>query len=737
MRTTVPRDELLKIVYGEHADPFSVLGYHEIHDNGRSEFSIRVFVPDAQTISIVLHEYKKEMTRIHQGGFFELVFDHPLGDLRYLVEVHTLNGNIRTFHDPYSFGTIMSQFDLHLIGEGTLDIPYEKLGAHPVTIGEVPGVYFATWAPNARRVSVAGDFNNWNGRHHPMRKLSPSGIWELFIPDIGVGTHYKFEVMFQTRHILMKADPYALASELRPRCASIVTDRHKYSWGDNRWLEERKKHSYFNEPLNIYEVHLGSWLQSEEVDEESDAPFLNYRELAHKLVDYVKDLGYTHIELMPVMEHLLDASWGYQVTGYYAPTSRFGTPDDFRYFVDHCHRHNIGVIMDWVPAHFPRDYTALARFDGSALYEHLDPRKGFHPHWGTYIFNYERNEVRNFLISSAIFWIKEYHLDGLRVDAVASMLYLDYGREGGDWVPNKYGGRENLEAIAFIRELNERLHQQFPDVIMIAEESTAWPMVTKPVYSGGLGFDYKWNMGWMNDFLKYMSSDPIYRKHNHNLLTWTLVYSFAENYILPLSHDEVVHLKKSMLDKMPGDVWKKMSNLRLTYGYQMGHPGKKLLFMGGEFGQWREWTEKRSLDWELLQRPEHQKLLEFVKALNHFYRSQPALWDRDLEGGSFEWIDFADVDRSIICFIRHSRKKEEDLYFAFNFTPVPRHDYRIGVPDPGTYREIFNSDDKRFGGSGLLNGGEIRTEPISWHKHYHSFLITMPPLGFIVLKKKQ
>ncbi|MBN2383954.1 1,4-alpha-glucan branching protein GlgB [bacterium] len=741
MNETVTREEIARIVFGDHDDPFSVLGYQRIklRGRGRTMHSVRAFVPDAEQMLLVCgDDGPVPMHRLHNAGFFEVVLDDPPSIIPYRLEAVYPDGSRMQMYDVYSFGPVMSTYDLHLIGEGTEEFIYHKLGAHLKTVQGVSGTYFAVWAPNARRVSLTGPFNRWNGRQHPMRKLRPSGVWEIFMPEIGPGEHYKYEIVFASRPIIMKADPYAFQSEVRPSCASIVTDLEKYTWGDKVWLDKRKKYNHYEKPLSIYEVHLGSWKQKPVADKDKDVTdthmFLNYRELAHELVDYVTRLGYTHIELMPVTEHLLDASWGYQVTGYYAPTSRYGSPDDFKYFVDYCHQHEIGVLMDWVPAHFPRDYTALARFDGTALYEHLDPRRGFHPQWKTYIFNFGRNEVRNFLIGSALFWLKEYHLDGLRVDAVASMLYLDFSREQGQWLPNKYGGRENLEAVEFLQELNVRVHKLFPDVLMFAEESSTWPMVTRPVYSGGLGFDLKWNMGWMHDTLKYMALDPIFRKFQHNILTWSLFYAFTENFVLPFSHDEVVHLKKSMFNKMPGDYWKMMANLRLCYAYHYSHPGKKLLFMGGEFGQWHEWSEKQELQWELLDREPNRKLQTYIAELNQFYRKEPALFESDFERSGFQWIDFADADQSVISFIRRGKKQEEQIVWVFNFTPLPRHDYRIGFPRPGTYREIFNSDLDRYGGSDVRNPSLVETEAIAWHKSDCSVRLALPPLAAIAFK---
>ncbi|MFC1851201.1 1,4-alpha-glucan branching protein GlgB [candidate division CSSED10-310 bacterium] len=733
MKTTVSQDDLLRIVYGDHDDPFSVLGYHQLEQPAHTVYTIRVFVPDA--ISVIIYAQDREpiqAKKCHPAGFFEAILEREMMSFPYLLDVTLEDGQVIRMHDAYCFWSIMSPYDIHLIGEGTQQHVFEKLGAHPMTINDVSGVYFAVWAPDARRVSVTGDFNRWNGRQNPMRKLKPAGIWELFIPDIGFGDRYKYEVVFQTKHILMKTDPYAFASELRPRCASIVTDLESYQWGDADWMTARRKKKHLELPLSIYEVHLGSWQQ--DPDTSKEIRFLNYRELAEKLVAYVLDMGYTHLEILPISEHLLDASWGYQVTGFYSPTSRYGSPDDFKYFVDYCHQHGIGVFMDWVPGHFPRDYTALARYDGTALYEHLDPRRGFHPQWGTYIFNFSRNEVRNFLIGSALFWLQYYHLDGLRVDAVASMLNLNFGRKEGEWLPNEYGGIENLEAVKFLQELNDRVHEQFPDVLMMAEESSSWPLTTGPTYRGGLGFDMKWNMGWMNDSLKYMSADPIYRKFQHSVLTWSIFYAFSENFILPLSHDEVVHLKKSILGKMPGDEWKKMANVRLFYGYQYGHPGKKLLFMGGEFGQWREWTELMSLQWEVLQNPLHQKLQTYVRDLNKLYRQEPCLYEIDGHSDGFLWIDFADADRSVIAFMRKGKKKDDELIWIFNFTPIPRPDYRIGVPKPGYYKEIFNSDLEKYGGSNVGNFESVAAVKGSWQIFEYSCPVSLPPLGVIVFR---
>lgn len=626
---------------------------------------------------------------------------------------------------------VLTDFDLHLIGEGSHYKKYEKLGAHVMEINGIKGVHFAVWAPNAKRVSVIGDFNNWDGRRHPMQVLGSSGVWEIFIPGLDEGELYKFEIKSKFHnYIAVKVDPYAFYFEVRPKSASIVYNINKYQWNDSTWMEMRAKKNWFESQVSIYEVHPGSWMR---VPEEGNR-WLTYRELADKLVKYVKEMGYTHIELLPVTEHPLDASWGYQTIGYFAPTSRFGTPEDFMHLIDQCHQNNIGVILDWAPAHFPRDAHGLGFFDGTCLYEHEDPRKGEHRDWGTLIFNYGRNEVRNLLISNALFWFEKYHVDGLRVDAVASMLYLDYSRKEGDWIPNIFGGRENLEAIDFLKKFNEIAHEYHPGILTIAEESTAWPGVSRPTYLGGLGFSMKWNMGWMNDMLEYISKDPVHRKYHHSDLTFSLLYAFTENFILGLSHDEVVHGKRSMLSKMPGDMWQKFANLRLFYGFMYGHPGKKLLFMGGEFGQWDEWNHDRSIDWHLLQYEPHWRLQKYVKDLNHLYRSEPALYEVDFNYWGFEWIDFRDSEQSIISFIRRSKAPDDFLIFVCNFTPLPRFNYRMGVPKSGFYKEILNSDSSEYWGSNLGNSGGVPAEEIPWHGRPYSMNITLPPLATIVFK---
>jgi len=629
---------------------------------------------------------------------------------------------------------VLTDFDLHLIGEGSHYKKYEKLGAHVMEIEGVKGVHFAVWAPNAKNVSLIGDFNNWNSKTHPMHSLGSSGIWELFVPGIGEGAVYKFEIRSRhNKYTAQKADPFAFYFELRPKSASIVYDIDGYGWNDGEWMEGRPKTHWLDSPVSMYEVHLGSWMRAPE----EGSRWLNYRELAEKLIPYVKEMGYTHIQLLPVTEHPLDASWGYQPLGHFAPTSRHGEPKDFMYFVDQCHQAGLSVILDWVPAHFPTDGHGLGFFDGTCLYEHADPRKGFHPDWGTKIFNYGRNEVRSFLISNALFWFEKYHIDGLRVDAVASMLYLDYSRKEGEWIPNMYGGRENLEAIDFLKRFNEVSHEYYPGVLTIAEESTAWPNVSKPTYLGGLGFSMKWNMGWMNDTLEYFSKDPVHRKYHHNNLTFSLLYAFTENFILPLSHDEVVHGKGSLLNKMPGDMWQKFAGLRSLCGFMYGHPGKKLFFMGGEIGQWDEWNFDKSLDWRLLEFEPHQGLQRFVKDLNRVYKSEPSLYEVDFDYRGFEWIDFHDVEGSAIAFLRRAKNPEDFTVFICNFTPVPRLNYRLGVPKPGFYREILNSDSSIYWGSNMGNAGGVYAEHIPFQGRPHSIRISLPPLAVVVFKPER
>ena len=716
-RNRLDRDEL-KIIEARHHDPFSVLGRHS--KNGKP--FVKVYLPHAESVKIV--DPNIELQRTPDTDFFSAEVPEDLPG-HYLLHWVDKNDNHHENHDPYSFAAQMSDFDQHLFAEGKHWHIYQKLGAHLTSIDDVPGVLFSVWAPNAGRVSVVGEFNQWDGRCNLMRTLGGSGIWELFIPDLTAGNLYKFEIQNRySSEILLKTDPYGQQFELRPQTAAIVFKEDNYQWQDHSWMDHRASHEWLHQPTSIYEVHLGSWQRDAENN------FLSYRELAEQLVDYVKEMGFTHIELLPITEHPYDLSWGYQTTGYFAPTSRYGSPDDFRYFVDCCHNNGIGVILDWVPAHFPKDSFALARFDGSALYEHEDPRKGEHRDWGTLIYNYGRNEVKNFLLSSAFFWLEEYHLDGLRVDAVASMLYLDYSREDNDWVPNMYGGNENLEAIDFLRELNTITHEQHPGTVVMAEESTAWPQVTRPTWTGGLGFSMKWNMGWMHDILSYMSHDPIHRMHHHDQLTFGLLYAFTENFILPFSHDEVVHGKNSLLYKMPGDEWQRFANLRLLYTFMYTYPGKKLLFMGCEFAQGSEWDVTKALDWYVLDYPFHQGVQGLVKNLNKLYKKHSSLFQYDFNEQGFAWIDCHDVKQSIISYMRKS--DNETLLIILNFTPVPRENYRIGVPAEGTYREIFNSDSSIYNGANLGNGPKT-SEPTPWMDQPFSIELTLPPLAGIIL----
>jgi 1,4-alpha-glucan branching enzyme len=714
-------DDLLKIAQARHHDPFSVLGRHPTADKTR----ITVFLPYAE--SVKLADQAVDLERIPETDFFEALVSPSKLALHYQLQGVDNKGKKFKFYDPYDFTTQLPAFDQHLFGEGKHWHIYQKLGAHLITVDGIKGVHFCVWAPNAERVSVVGEFNYWDGRCHPMRSLGGSGIWEIFIPEVDSGSLYKFEILNrQTGEILVKTDPYGQAFEFRPQTASIVKSDQAYSWQDGQWMNARTQYDWLHQPMSIYEVHLGSWRR------DASGNFLSYRELAVELVSYVKELGFTHLELLPITEHPLDASWGYQTSGYFAPTSRHGTPDDFRYFIDYCHQHHIGVILDWVPAHFPKDQFALARFDGSALYEHQDPRKGEHRDWGTLIYNYGRNEVKNFLLSSAIFWLEEFHLDGLRVDAVASMLYLDYSRSENDWIPNQYGGNENLEAITFLRDLNAVTHDQHPGTVIMAEESTSWPQVTRPTWTGGLGFSMKWNMGWMHDILGYMSRDPIHRPHHHNQLTFGMLYAFSENFVLPFSHDEVVHGKGSLLSKMPGDDWQKFANLRLLYSFMFTYPGKKLLFMGCEFGQGTEWNFNRALDWYMLDYPQHQGIRNLIKDLNKLYTIHSALFKYDFEHQGFEWIDCHDVQQSVLCYRRKSL--QEDLIVVLNFTPIPREFYRVGVPFEGSYTEIFNSDSNYYGGSNIGNSVAL-SEPEPWMNQPHSINLTLPPLAAIVLKR--
>ncbi len=627
--------------------------------------------------------------------------------------------------------SLLTDYDLYLLGEGNNYRLYEKLGAHVSERNGTAGTHFAVWAPNARQVSVIGDFNAWRRNQHPLESLGSSGIWEGFIPGVGPGALYKYAIDSRNGNFWVdKADPCGFAAEVRPHTASKVWDLSDYMWGDGSWLSERASRHALGAPISIYEVHLGSWKR---VPEEGNR-WLSYRELAPQLAEYAQQMGYTHVEFLPVMEYPLDASWGYETVGHFAPTSRFGTPADFMYLIDTLHQHGIGVILDWGPAHFPRDEHGLGYFDGTHLYEHSDPRKGEQPDWGTFIFNYGRHEVSNFLIGNALFWLDKYHVDVLRVDAVASMLYLDYGRKPGEWIPNEYGGRENLDAVAFLRRLNEHLYAEFPDAFTIAEESTSWPMVSRPTYLGGLGFGFKWDMGWMHDTLDYFGLDPIYRRYHHNELTFRMLYAFSENFVLPLSHDEVVYGKRSLLAKMPGDDWQKFANLRLLLGLMFAQPGKKLLFMGGDFGQWREWNHDASLDWNLLEEPQHRGLQRWVRDLNGLYCGEPALHKLDCDPAGFEWVDCDNAEESVIGFLRKGTTPDDLLLVACNFTPVPRHDYRIGVPRGGRWAEVLNSDAPVYGGSGQGNLGGVVAEPVAWHGRSHLLNVTLPPLGIVIFK---
>ncbi len=717
-------DGLERLIALEHRDPHSILGAHL----ERQGVVVRVFRPDASRVSLLIdgEEERRAMTRVEPAGLFSLRLRRRRDLFGYRLQIHFADGSSVTTRDPYSFLPTVGDLDLHLMGELRHDRPYEVLGAHVREPGGVSGVGFAVWAPNARSVSVVGDFNSWDGRIHMMRSMGGSGIWELFIPGLADGERYKYEIRPHEGPPYLKTDPWAASLERPPATASI-TYRSRYRFADDRWMDERGSRDPLRAPLSIYEVHLGSWRR---VPEERNR-WLTYRELGPALADYVSDLGFTHVELLPVMEHPFSGSWGYQVSGYFAPTARFGTPDDFRSFVDALHRRNIGVILDWVPGHFPTDAFALARFDGTALYEHLDPRRGFQPEWGTYIFNFGRTEVRNFLLGSAQCWLREFHADGLRVDAVASMLYLDYARREGEWLPNLHGGRENLEAVDFLRILNERIYDRLAGAMTLAEESTSWPAVSRPTYTGGLGFSFKWDMGWMHDTLEYFGKDPVYRRWHHRDLTFGLLYSWNENFVLPLSHDEVVYGKRSLLSKMPGDRWRQFANLRALYGYMWARPGKKLLFMGGEFGQWNEWNAEESLDWHLLQGEEHRGLQALVRELNRLYRAHPALWEADHDHRGFEWIAADNSDDNVIAFMRIAPADGGRLICACNFAPVAREHYRIGAPRPGYYRELLNTDAAVWSGSNVGNAGGVNAEPTPYNGMPHSISITLPPLGVL------
>jgi 1,4-alpha-glucan branching enzyme len=745
--SAAPRDPLDQgnigaLINGRHGAPFDILGPHALTIDGRPYWVVRAFVPGARAITLLpaaaadaaLAPLPLPLRELHPFGLFSVVAPGS-APARYQLEIERQTGVVERRRDPYAFPPLLSDFDLHLIGEGRHQDLYERMGAHRRQVDGVDGVNFAVWAPNARRMSVVGDFNSWDERAHPMR-LRSSGVWELFLPEVTVGALYKYAVLSWNREYrALKADPFAFAAELRPGTASRVWDLSGYVWGDTEWMNERGARNAPDAPMAIYELHAASWKPSSAPDSSQ----VTYRDLANQLVPYIKDLGYTHIELMPIAEHPFDGSWGYQVTGYYAPTSRYGTPQDFMYFVDVCHQAGIGVLVDWVPAHFPKDEHGLNYFDGTHLYDHADPRQGEHPEWGTLVFNFGRNEVRNFLIANALFWFERYHIDGLRVDAVASMLYLDYAREPGEWMPNRYGGRENLEAVSFIRECNTTIHTRQPDVLTIAEESTAWPYVTAPVVDGGLGFSLKWNMGWMHDILEYMHYDPIHRSYHQNELTFSFLYAFSEKFVLPFSHDEVVHMKGSLLNKMPGDRWQKFANLRALYAFMYAHPGKKLLFMGAELAQWSEWNFAGYLDWYLLDPglpdgPEHGQAQTLVRDLNRLMRAHPALYECDFSSSGFEWIDGSDTAHSVIAFMRYGKGKSDPLVVVCNFTPVPHHDYRVGVPYPGHYEELLNTDAAFYGGSNVGNLGGADADAVPMHGHAQSVPLTLPPLAAVILR---
>ncbi|HIP83783.1 MAG TPA: 1,4-alpha-glucan branching protein GlgB [Desulfocapsa sulfexigens] len=731
------KEQIDRLLRAEHYDPFQVLGVHFTDKGKHPAATIRCFQPSARSITLLIDDQEIPMKRVRDEGIFEAcvdrekINDSDLDPYTYQYKIIYNDGNEQTVNDPYRFMPILSEEDRYLFNFGTNYELYNHIGAHPGMYSQIRGTIFRVWAPSATRVSVIGNFNSWDGRVNPMRSLGNSGIWELFLPGIGENEIYKFEIRTTQGELLEKSDPFQFFGEFRPKTASMVHYLDHYQWKDQEWQESKKSANPYENALSIYEVHPGSWQR----DPKNPDRFLTFKELADKLIPYVKKLGFTHIELMPVMEHPLDESWGYQITGPFSITSRYGTPEDFMFFVDCCHEEGIGVILDWVPAHFPKDAHSLARFDGTALFEHEDPRKGAHPEWGTFIYNYGRKEVSNFLIANALFWIDKYHIDGLRVDAVASMLYLDYSRKEGEWLPNNHGGRENLEAIEFIKHLNSIVYDRHPGTLMIAEESTSFYGVSKPADAGGLGFGFKWNMGWMNDILDYFEKDPIYRRFHHNSLTFSIMYAFSENFILPLSHDEVVHGKKSLLDKMPGDLWQKFANLRLLFLCMWMHPGKKLLFMGNEFGQWREWNCKQSLDFHLLRENElHNEMLTFFEKLNALYKNNASLWELDFSQEGFQWMDLEDRENSIITYARYAKNRDDHLVCLLNFTPQTFYGYKMGLPTGSNYEQIFCSDQSRFGGSDAANKTIYKTiaEPYA-QAQFHAN-VTVPPLAGIVLK---
>ncbi len=710
-------------------NPHRLLGAHEGTWEGKRGLCVRAWHPDAEAAELVPDSGKPiAMNRLGCPGVFGVWLPGRTFPLHYRVRFHFPQRDTWEIEDPYQFLPSLGELDVHLLCEGNHFHAYRKMGAQLREIDGVKGASFCVWAPNARRVSVIGEFNNWDGRVHPMRSLGSSGLWEIFLPGVCDGMGYKFEILTHDWHLRYKADPYSFAFDLRPSTHSRVVDLHRHQWSDDAWMERLPERRPLEEPMNVYEVHLGSWMR---IPEEGNR-WLTYRELAERLVHHVKRYGFTHVELLPIAEHPFDGSWGYQVTGYFAPTSRFGSPADFKFFVDYLHRHGVGVIVDWVPAHFPRDDFALRWFDGTALYEHADPRRGEHKDWGTLVFDYGRPEVRNFLLSNALFWLDEYHIDGLRVDAVASMIYLDYSREPGEWTPNEYGGNENLEAISFLRQLNEVVHAEYPGRFTVAEESTSFAGVSRPTYAGGLGFTFKWNMGWMNDTLRYFGRDPLYRKYHQNDLTFALVYQYTENFVLPLSHDEVVHGKGSLMSRMPGDRWQKAANLRLLYSYMYAHPGKKLLFQGAEIGQFAEWHHGRSVDWHLASDPFHKGIERCLEAVGQLYLRSREFWLFDNDAIGFRWLEYDDAENCVLAFVRQG--PDRHTICAFNFTPVPRLGYRLGAPEAGVYRESFNSDSALFGGSNVGNYGRVFTQPVPWHGCAQSVYINLPPLGAVYLQ---
>jgi 1,4-alpha-glucan branching enzyme len=723
-----------QLAAGLHRDPFSLLGPHQLPEGGTV---VRALRPGAEKVEVVAPQTGAvlgTLSALFADGVFSGRIDGLDPAAPYKLRFTFPGGYREEAEDPYRFGALLGELDLHLLGEGTHLRSYEKMGAHPVEVGGIAGTRFAVWAPNAARVSVVGDFNAWDGRRHVMRLHPGVGIWEIFIPGVGRGAAYKYEIIAADGRLMpLKADPYAFRAEHPPATASLVHGLPAYEWNDEEWIAGREKRAALDAPVSIYEVHLGSWRRKAE----EGGRFLTYRELAAELVPYAVEMGFTHLELMPVTEFPFDGSWGYQTIGLFAATSRFGTPEDFAFFIDACHRAGLGVLLDWVPGHFPTDAHGLAQFDGTHLYEHADPRQGFHQDWNTLIYNYGRAEVRNFLLASALFWMEQFHLDGLRVDAVASMLYLDYSRKEGEWVPNRFGGRENLEAIDFLKRMNELVYGQAPGVMSVAEESTAWPGVSKPTYVGGLGFGYKWNMGWMHDTLSFMSKQPVHRSWHHNEMTFGLIYAFSENFILPLSHDEVVHGKGSLLDKMPGDAWQKFANLRAYYAFMWTHPGKKLLFMGGEFAQGREWNHDSALEWDLLAIDWHAGVQRTVRDLNRLYRALPALHERDCDGGGFEWIEGNDQENSVYAWVRRGTAPEGEVLVVSNFTPVPRPQYLVGVPVSGGWREVFNSDAAVYCGSDIGNPGVTVSEAVASHGRAQSLTLSLPPLATLILVRER